>query len=153
MKKIIMTVLIAMSSVSAVFAGRTPAFGGEEKINARVLDAFNKEFRTAKEISWTVAENYYEATFVYNDEYISAYYNTDGELIGLTRNISLGYLPLTLQNDLMKNYKDYWVSGLFEVNKDSGTSYYITVEDADSKIVLRATDGISWSVHRKVKKA
>lgn len=151
MKKILVTMAIAICSISA-FAGK-PAYDGEEKINARVLDAFNKDFRAAKEITWTIAENYYEANFVYNDQFISAYYNTDGELIGLARNITLVDLPLTLQNELKKNYNEYWVCDLFEVAKENGTSYYITLEKADAKVVLKATDGLNWSSFRKVKKA
>jgi hypothetical protein len=73
--------------------------------------------------------------------------------LGLTRYISPADLPLALQSDLKKSYDSYWISDLFEVSNDEGTTYYITLEDADTKKVLKATDGRSWHDYKKVKKA
>lgn len=145
MKKIILTLAIAVSSIGAAFAG--------EEVSAKVLGAFQKEFTTAKEITWTIAEHYYQATFLYNDQYVSAYYTPDGDLVGLTRFISPADLPLTLQSDLKKHHTGYWVTDLFEVSKDGSTAYYITLEDADSKVVLKSVDGSAWENYKKVKKA
>jgi hypothetical protein len=156
MKKLIVTLVIAVSSFSAAFAGNTfgnPADIKGEEVSAKVLGAFKKEFSSAKEITWTVASSYYQASFVYNDQHVSAYYNMDGELMGLTRFISPADLPLALQSDLRKNHSEYWISDLFEVANDDGTAYYITLEDADARIVLKATDGKSWDTYKKVKKA
>ena len=145
MKKVLITLAIAVSSFSAAFAG--------EEVSAKVLGAFNREFSTAQEITWTVADHYYQATFRYHDHYVSAYYSTDGELIGLTRNISPTDLPLALQSDLKKNHADFWITGLFEVSKDGATAYYLTLEDADTRLVMRSVDGGSWENYKKVKKA
>ena len=156
MKKIILTLAIAISSFSAAFAGNAiakhRAAKGEE-VSAKVLGVFSKEFTTAKDITWTVASNYYQASFMYNDQYVSAYYSIDGDLMGLTRYISPADLPLALQSDLKKNHSEYWVTDLFEVANDNGTAYYITLEDADQKIVLKAAGGKNWENFKKVKKA
>lgn len=129
------------------------AFAGEEKVAPKVLDAFNTEFSTAKEVEWTVANDYYMATFTYNDGHVFAYYNTDGHLLGLTRYISVNALSMNLQSSLKKNYSDFWVSDLFEVAKNGGTDYYITLENADKKIVLLSHGGKDWEVFKKVRKA
>ncbi|MEI2740668.1 MAG: hypothetical protein V9F01_17980 [Chitinophagaceae bacterium] len=78
-------------------------------------------------------------------------YSENGELIGLTRYLSPADLPLALQANLKKNYEGYWVSDLFEASKNDGTNYYITLENADSKTVLKSS-GNNWSVHNKIKK-
>jgi hypothetical protein len=39
------------------------------------------------------------------------------------------------------------------VAKTDGTTYYITLENADTKIVLKAADGNAWTFHQKTKKA
>src|SRR6267154_2853361 len=137
MKKIILTLAIAVSTLSA--------FAGEDNVSPKVLDAFKTEFTTAKEVEWTAGSNYYKATFTYNGKHVFAFYNTDGELLGLTRYLSPVDLPIGLQTNLKKNYSKYWVSDLFEVAKNNGTSYYITLENADTKIVLNAADGNDWS--------
>ena len=145
MKKMMLTLAIAVSTLCA--------FAGEAEVNPKVLDAFNNEFKTAKEVEWTVGVDYFRATFKYNDKHVYAYYNVNGELLGLSRFISPDDLPLALQSNLKKNYGDYWISDLFEVANNDGTTYYVTVENADAKIVLKATDGKSWDSHKKIKKA
>ena len=145
MKKMIITLAIAISTLSA--------FAGEENVNPKVLDAFKTQFKAVKQVEWTVGTDFYRATFVYNDKHVFAYYNTDGELLGLTRYISPLDLSLNLQINLKNNYANYWISDLFEVAKTDGTTYYITLENADTKIVLKATDGNAWTFHQKTKKA
>lgn len=145
MKKIIM--------ILAVLISTTSAFAGEENVATKVLNAFKTEFNTAKEVEWTVGSNYYKAAFVYNEKHVFAYYNGEGELLGLTRYLSSDDLPLNLQNNLKKGYSKYWISDLFEVAKSDGTAYYITLEDADTKIVLKASAESDWSVYQKTRKA
>lgn len=142
----ILTLAIAVSTLSAFAAG-------EEEVSPKVLSAFKTEFSTAKEVKWTAGEDYYEATFVYNDKYLFAWYRADGELLGLSRFISPDDLPMSLQKSLKENYEGYWISDLFEVAKNDGTTYYVTLENADSKLVLRTSDTFGWNFHKKVKKA
>jgi hypothetical protein len=144
MKKMLLTLAIAVSTLSA--------FAGEVKVSEKVLDNFKAEFTTAKDVEWTVANNYYMASFSYNEQYVFAYYNNEGELIGMTRNILQSDLPLNLQKALKKSYTNYWISDLFEVSKNEGTSYYITLENADTKVMLKSYGG-SWNTYKKIKKS
>lgn len=144
MKKIIVTLVIALSSLSV--------FAGEGTVNQKVLDAFKTEFTTATEVSWTQGDNYFKATFNYNGKYVFAYYDANGELLGMTRYISPVDLPLSLQSSLKKNYEGYWISDLFEAAKNNSTNYYVTIENADTKIVLKSEDN-SWTNFSKTKKS
>lgn len=145
MKKMIVTLAIMVTALTS--------FAGEEKVDQKVLQAFNTEFATAGEAIWTVGENYYKVEFLYNEQHVFAYYSLDAELLGLSRYISPRDLPVYLQTKLKANYKEYWVADLFEVAKDESTSYYVTLENADTKLVLRSSGGGDWKVYRKVKKA
>ncbi len=145
MKKIIVTLAVALSTMCS--------FAGEVKVSSRVLDAFNSNFASAKEVSWTATNSYYKASFVFNDQYVFAFYGTDGELMGLTRYISSVDLPITLQAGLKKDYSNYWITDLFEVSNNEGTGYYITLENADSKVVLKSTGGENWKTYQKKTKA
>lgn len=146
MKKMILSLAIALTTLSAFAAG-------EENVNQKVLDAFKNEFNTVREVEWAAGADYYRAAFVYNEKYVFAYYSTEGDLLGITRYISPADLPMNLQISLKKKYNSYWISDLFEVAKNETTSYYITVEDADTKIVLKSTGGSDWSVFKTEKKA
>ncbi len=145
MKKMILTL--------AIIAGSLGAFAGEKDVNPKVLNAFKTEFNTAREVEWTIASNYYRATFVYNEKHVFAFYNENGELLGLTRYLSPLDLPISLQANLKKSYAAYWISDLFEVAKNDGTAYYLTLENADTKIVLKSTDSSNWNMYTKVKKS
>lgn len=144
MKKIILTLAIAVSTLSA--------FASDENVNQKVLDAFKTEFSSAKEVEWTVNTNYYKATFAFNGKYVFAFFNENGELLGLARYISMVDLPLALQTNLMNDYEGYWVSDLFESVKAENTYYYITLENADAKIVLKSS-GNYWTAYSRNKKS
>ena len=145
MKKIILTLAIALSTMYS--------FAGEVKVSSKVLNAFNSEFNSAKEVAWTATNSYYKAAFLFNDQHVFAFYSTEGELLGLTRYISSLDLPIRLQAGLKKDYSNYWISDLFEVSNSEGTGYYITLQNADSKIVLKSTGGESWKTYEKKTKA
>jgi hypothetical protein len=146
MKKI--TILIAM----VLTLTTTWAFTGEKSVDQATLDAFKVEFAGATDATWYADNNYYKVTFTLNDQRLFAFYGTDGEFIAVTRYISSVQLPLFLQNSLRKFYRNTWVSDLYEVSAKSGTSYYVTLENADQKIILKSVNGRDWSVYQKDKK-
>lgn len=147
MKRLLVTLTIALSMVSfSSFAS------GEETVSAKALESFKTSFKSATEVTWSVSENFYKANFSLNGQYVSAYYDEQGKLMGLTRNISSLQLPIALQAELKKNYENYWITDLFEVANDDGTSYYITLETADTKIVLKSA-GSDWTTYQKQRKS
>jgi hypothetical protein len=128
------------------------SFAGE-MVNEKVLTSFNSDFKTAKEVIWAAGDDYYKATFKYNEKFVFAYYTTDGILLAITRYLSPADLPMNLQKKLQKDYCEYWISDLFEVSKEAGTFYYITLENADTKVILKAENGSDWAVYQKTKKS
>jgi hypothetical protein len=144
MKKIMLLLAIVITSLSS-FAG--------EKVSEKVLKSFKSDFSTAKEVVWAAGDNYFKATFKYNEKFVFAYYNNDGMLLAITRYLSPADLPMNLQTRLKKDYSEYWVSDLFEAAKESGTFYYITLENADTKIILKAENGSDWAFYHKTKKS
>jgi uncharacterized protein YxeA len=147
MKKIMMMLALVLT------IGTSFAYTGEEAVNKQALNSFKKEFAGATEAAWTVGDNYYKVTFSLNDQKLFAYYNMQGNFLAVTRNISSLQLPLNLQTSLKKSYNNYWISDLFEVANNDGTNYYVTLETADTKIILKSTDGTDWSIYQKSKKA
>lgn len=145
MKRIMMTLAILVVTFSS--------FASEGLVNQKVLNAFKSEFTTAKEVTWSAGENYYRATFTYNEKHVFAYYSTDGDLLGVTRYISPADLPISLQQSLKKDYSNYWISDLFEVARNEESGYYITLENGDAKVVLKASDIYGWTPYQKFKKA
>jgi hypothetical protein len=132
---------LLLTGISYSFA--TPTDGITKKVTA----SFTKEFSNAVNVKWEKESKYILATFSLNNDVMFAYYNSDGDLIAVARNILSDKLPISQLVSLKKDYNNYWISGLSEVNIGNETIYYATVENADQKIVLRSSDNRGWEVH------
>jgi len=146
MKRLLVILTIALSLVSL------SSFANGEDVSPRAVKSFNKSFKNATEVKWTVTDNYFKADFALNGQYVSAFYNEDGGMIALTRNLSSLQLPIALQADLKSNYNCYWISNVLEVANEEGTSYYITLETGDEQLTLKSS-GDSWSTFKKQRKS
>jgi hypothetical protein len=139
--------ILAVIMVTTTFASSPTVF-----VNQKVLTEFEKQFSNASEVAWVKSDSYYKASFKFNEQYISAYFSNYGELIGITKNIRSTQLPIRLQSGLKKFYKDRWISELYEFSETDGTYYYVTMQNADEKVILRS-EGQHWNVHKTVRKA
>lgn len=147
MKRLLLTLTIALSFISlSSFAS------GEDGVSPRAVKSFNTSFKNATEVKWTITDDYFKADFALNGQYVSAYYDAEGKMIAITRNISSLQLPIALQADLKRNYDAYWISDVAEVADETGTAYYITLENADTQLILKS-EGDSWSNFKKQRKS
>ena len=145
MKKILLTLVAALVIVTSVFA--------TEEVKTEVLQAFNAKFPGAKEVAWTSGSNYYKATFTFYGTRMVAWYQVNGRFISVTRNMSSTELPLYLRNSIKVHYTDYWISDVVEESNKYGFTYYITLENADTKIILVSKKGSDWELYEKHEKA
>jgi hypothetical protein len=147
MKKSILTwALILMVGISTSFAH------GKEGVSEKVINSFKKEFTEAQNVQWESTKDLAKATFTIHGQVMFAYYNNDGNLLAVTRNIVAAQLPISLLTDIKKNYNEYWISDLFEMSSDNNTTYYITLENGDQKVVLKSDDSRNWETFKKEKK-
>jgi len=147
MKKIIVALGMTLA-VSTSFAFT----GGEGTINKKAINAFRTEFVGATNATWTAGTDYYAVAFNMSGQELVAHYSTSGDLMYVTRNISSVNLPFSLQKELKKSYDNYWITELFELANHAGTSYYVTLETADAKVILKSTNGANWSVCQQIEK-
>ncbi len=139
-----------LSAVFAMLFATSSLFAAEEtEVNSVVLNAFKRQFTNASDVEWNTGSNYFKASFLYNYNYVNAYYSQDGEFIATTRNISSVNLPMLLQTDLKQKYNNYWISDLYELAKPESTTYFITLENADQKIILKSSGGSEWTQYKK----
>lgn len=122
------------------------------KVSAAVLSSFQTSFKNASQVEWKETNQVFKVNFELNGQHASAFYDADGNLIAVTRNISALQLPMPLMADLKENYEAYWISDLFELADDNGISYYVTLENNESKITLNSA-GFEWVVYKKAKKS
>ena len=146
MKKRILIFALLLTGISYSFAGTN------DGIAKRAIASFKKDFSAATDIKWQQKNDFVVATFSMNNQVMFAYYSNDGELLGLARNILSDKLPISQSLGLKNNYSAYWISELFEVNKNGETVYYATVENGDVKLVLKSDDNRGWQVYSREEK-
>ncbi len=127
------------------------AFAADTAVSPDILKSFKKTFSTAKDVTWSTSNDLYKADFVYRSQYITAYYDAEGNMLALTKNILSTELPLLLGTSLREHYSNHWISEVLEVSTEDGSRYYVTLENADEKVVLKSVQN-NWSVAKKVKK-
>ena len=145
MKKII-TILALVLTVSTSFA-----FAGPESVSSQALNTFNSEYIGATDAVWTISKDFYQVTFTLDGQRMFAFYNKSGDLIAVTQNISSPQLPTGLNKSLKKLMGNRWITDLFEVTHDDESSWYVTLESADQKIILKSNGG-KWRIYQNMEK-
>ena len=145
--KILALLVAAMIIVNVSYAKST-----DNNVNETVLTSFSEQFEKASDVEWLKMDGYYKATFTWNDQYLTAFYDDNGESISVARNVVLKDMPILLQTNLADEYKGYWVSDLFEYTTKDSNRYYVTIESADKKIILESVDSSYWEVFKKSNK-
>ena len=87
MKKTILSFAIGLVAFSSAFA-KAP-----DSANDRAIAAFQKDFHKASDVRWDVTSNYVMATFQLDNETQFAYYDFQGNLIGVVHHILTSSLP------------------------------------------------------------
>jgi hypothetical protein len=144
--KILLGVFILITGISSAFAN------GTNDVNDRIIKSFQKDFAGAQQVQWSTAKEFVRATFTLNEQVVYAYYSPDGNLLGVTRNLVSGQLPINLYTDLKKGYNNYWITDLFEMASNNDNMYYVTLESRDYKIVLKSNGTNGWEVYKKERK-
>ena len=145
MKKTILALAVIMTTVL------TSAFANSD-VNKRAVESFRKDFASAKNVSWQQEKNFTQVTFSMYNHIMYAYYNQEGELLAVIRNILSDQLPIQLLTEMKKKYNDHWISELFEVATEDQTTYYVTLENSAEKLTLKSNGFDDWTVFKKEKK-
>jgi hypothetical protein len=138
MRKTILSIAIALALFSSAFA-KAPS-----NIKDKAVASFQRDYQKAFNVSWVVTDSYVLAQFQIDKETMFAYYDFDGNLIGLIHHMLSSDLSSDLQKYIKKNYSNYWISELFQISSDQGVYYYIELKNADGLIVLTTEDTGSW---------
>lgn len=156
MKKIktVLTAIVMLLSISS-FAHRAPVAKGPEpeKVTPVVKAAFESDFSKATLVTWEKTDEFYFASFLFNNVKTDAAYNETGELLGTSRRILAEQMPLSISVALADRYKDYDVdNSVVELTYASVTRYYVTVSNKTQTVKLKCYSNGDMEVESKIKK-
>jgi hypothetical protein len=121
-------------------------------VNVIAKNNFAAGFTDATNVKWTRSANFDEATFTRNNEKVTAYYDSDGNLVGTATPKKFADLPEKGRQAIKEKYKDYTVGPVifFDDNKASETdmilwstqfddedAYFVELTKGTKKIVVQ----------------
>jgi hypothetical protein len=95
--------------------------GPGTNVDPKILSAFQKEFSFAKNVKWEEEGNLARVIFSLNDQGITAWYNSDAELVTTARNILYNQLPISVMRSLDKEYEGADIFGIVEISRKNET--------------------------------
>lgn len=146
MKKLFFAAILSISVAVSAFA--TDA----NKINYRIRQNFETEFRDATEVQWTLRSNFAKATFNLDGEAVEAFYNLSGTMIGTSKKITIDDLPTGAKRVFARKWGEYNVKDAIKFQGVEQTDYYISAENDEEDVVLKVSDNFHVSVFKRVKK-
>jgi hypothetical protein len=142
MKKRLVILATAFAlSLSAAFAQDINV----KPVPASVVKELHKEFKNASNVQWKITNNFYKASFGFDDYLLEAFYSYEGKFIGVSRNISVEQLPMSLVWEAKEKASTFTVANLFELlTTDRGTEYFITYKN-DKETKTYKSSGEDWT--------
>jgi hypothetical protein len=141
-------IIIAISFMLSSLFGNTT----DRIVTENITAAFSSQFATATTPTWTQVKNLYKASFTLEGRAVSAFYNQEGDLVAVTKHISIDELPQATAEALKSELNEGWISELFVMSTDEGDSYYAKIESAGTATVLHTFKGKKWNVFDKMSK-
>ena len=129
------------------------ADSAETSVSSKASSAFQKDFSSAKNVSWQKKNDVYFVSFDVNNNSREAAYNEQGELVGASRLITSAELPLAVSLAVAKKYEGYTVAKIAtEITYENETNYYINVGNESQILRLKCSINGDITVDSKTKK-
>ena len=145
MKKLFIAALMIITVTTSAFATDIT------KVSANVQKNFKFDYAYASNVNWTVNANYAKASFSENGEAMEVFYEHNGDLIGISRKISLDVLPVSAKRTFAKKYADYTVKEAIRFDGVDEDAFFISAENDKQSVILKVT-AAGTSVFKKTMK-
>jgi len=158
MKKLFITTAIAAMFSASVFADGTKTAATKINVSYTVVNEFNTNFADAKNVTWSVNNDFQKASFILNGVKTTAFYNMQGEFVAVTMNIDVKAIPAKASADIADKYKGYSVEGVIvvqnntELNPDAEeTAYFVELKNDSKEILVKINSDLHTEFFKEVK--
>ena len=158
MKKIFVT----LATIGLLSTGAFAADGGKKAattvtVSYTVQNQFDTAFGDAKDVAWTITPNCQKASFTLSGVKMTAFYNLQGEYLGVTQDVAYAELDSKAQNEIAAKYKGYGVNEVIKLvtNDPNGdfeqTIYFVDLKNDASEVLLRVSPSANVYFFKQVK--
>lgn len=134
-------------ALSLLLAASLSSFATETTVSGAIIHSFEASFAGAKNVKWSQTEEFYVAEFTLQNKVQYAYYRFTGELAVVARPLSLSDLGDAQKVSLYKQYEDYTITDIYELEDTDATRTFVVLENAGRKLFLSAS-GKKWKVEK-----
>jgi hypothetical protein len=131
MKKFLIASLIVVSFATSAFASNNA--------NYKAVAHLEANYSAAKDVSWTVTDDFEKASFTIGTEKTDVYYNVYGDLIGSSKTMAFDKLPKSALDVLTTVYTfpDFQLTDCIEfTDADNNKSFYVSFDSNNEKVFL-----------------
>ncbi|QJD98090.1 hypothetical protein HH214_20530 [Mucilaginibacter robiniae] len=158
MKKVIFTLFAALTLGYSTFAAKTAKLSDDgDKVFYTVKNQFNAEFGSAENVTWTVNNQIQKAEFTEDGVKMAAYYNTTGQYIGFSKQITFNELPAAAKKELAATYKGFFadevlryedtnVSPALQRYMSNDETYFVKLSKDNVQHIIKVTPSSSIEV-------
>ncbi len=158
MKKIFLTLATAGILTTSAFA---KIDGGKKAetvtVSFSVQAEFDGQFGDATNVVWAITPNCQKATFVENGTKKTAFYNLQGEYLGVTENVDYTAIAAHAQKEIAAKYNGYKVSEIIKLTtNDTNVNfdqvvYFVDLKNDTNEVLLRVTPSAGVYFFKQVK--
>jgi len=156
MKKVILAMVLLVSSFYTTVQADTGKGSAKSPastyVERQVKYSFMKRFPQAQFAVWQQIDglDLYLVRFLYNEEGMIAYIDSDGSVVATVRSVVRENLPLTVSQELLNQYGDFEVKEVLEMILHDELNYLVTVENGKKRITVRIhSNGTSSEVKKE----
>ncbi|MES2332547.1 MAG: hypothetical protein V4539_23270 [Bacteroidota bacterium] len=138
MKKFLIACLIVVSFAT------TASASNNANISGKAMAHLEANYSAAKNVSWTVSDNFEKASFTVGNEKVDVYYNEDGDLLGSTKTMAFDKLPKSALEILTSEYTfpDYELTDCIEyTDADNNKNYFVSFDINNERVVVSVSTG------------
>ncbi len=129
-------------------------FERKNDVSTLSIDKFNTDFGTLPNVEWTRSPYFDEARFIEKGKPTTAYFNSDGKLVGTTQNITAAKIPADGLKQIKRMYKNYMIDHvvyfkdnhvddsnmlLYGTEYSHANNYFVELSKGSDKIIVQVT--------------
>ncbi len=124
-----------------------------ENVAEAVSKAFSAKFTNAKDVTWKENSGFFFVEFQVKDKALKAAYLEDGEMVAMSRTVSIDLLPMAVTEALSDRYANYVMPlTVTEIVMNGATNYYMIVQGKTRNLQLKCSPDGNITIDKKFKK-
>jgi hypothetical protein len=147
MKKYVIFLLLTLTTFNLY--AKSP---GGEQVDPLIEAKFKKEFGSSVNVSWKIVEDVSVAIFIDQGQEKEVFYDSDGAILGLGRDLRRDLLPETVSRSIKTRFNTGIIQTAYEFkSKGSPTRYYVIVITERYAMIVSADEFGGMTIVQKEK--